>query len=533
VSSEALTLASEQTVWRPKVNPWAIGATVSMAAFVEVLDTSVANVALPYIAGGLGASYDDSTWVLTSYLAANAIVLPISGWLAEIIGRKRYFMLSLVVFTLSSLLCGLAPSLPLLLFFRAVQGVGGGGLQPMAQAILNDAFPPEKRGIAFALYGISAVLAPTVGPMLGGWITDNYSWRWIFFITLPVVFLAVYLTYTLVEDPPFLRRLKRGGIRVDYIGISMLALGVGSLQVLLDKGQEDDWLGSHFITTLAITAAVCLITLVIWEWFRKEPIIDVHMFKSFNFAAASLMMFMMGFMLFSTLVLIPEFLQTLMGYTAELAGLVLSGGGLVLLTMMPITGRLTSKIQARYLIAAGWLCLAMGLFYSAHQTDLFISFRFAMWLRITQVVGIGFLFVPITAAGYIGVPPEKGNSVSGIINFMRNIGGSIGTSLVTTLIVRRSQYHQQILVGHVTPDTPEFRSALHALSSEIARSGLRATDAHNQAIARFYGLVNQQARSLSYMDTFWILGVLCSVMFVLAFFLKRNDPGAGGDVAAG
>jgi len=533
MSSEALTLPSEQAVWRPKVSPWAIGATVSMAAFVEVLDTSVANVALPYIAGGLGASFDDSTWVLTSYLAANAIILPISGWLAEIIGRKRYFMLSLSVFTLSSLLCGLAPSLPALLFFRAVQGIGGGGLQPMAQAILNDAFPPEKRGVAFALYGISAVLAPTVGPMLGGWITYSYSWRWIFFMTLPVVVLALYLTYTLVEDPPFLRRLKRGGIRVDYIGISMLALGVGSLQVLLDKGQEDDWLGSHFITTLAITAAFCLITLVIWEWFRKEPIIDVRMFKSFNFAAANLMMFMMGFMLFSTLVLIPEFLQTLMGYTAELAGLVLSGGGVVLLAMMPVTGRLTSKIQAKYLIAAGWLSLAIGLFYSAHQTDLFISFRFAMWLRIAQVVGIGFLFVPITAAGYIGVPPEKGNSVSGIINFMRNIGGSIGTSLVTTLIVRRSQYHQQILVGHVTADTPAFRSALHRLSSEIAHSGLRAADAHNQAIARFYDLVNQQAHVLSYMDTFWILGAFCSLMFVLAFFLKRNDPGGSGSVAAG
>ena len=532
MSADALALPSEQ-VWRPKVNPWAIGATVSMAAFVEVLDTSVANVALPYIAGGLGASYDDSTWVLTSYLAANAIVLPISGWLAEIIGRKRYFMLSLLIFTVSSLLCGLAPSLPILLFFRAMQGIGGGGLQPMAQAILNDAFPPEKRGVAFALYGISAVLAPTVGPMLGGWITDSYSWRWIFFITLPVVLIALYFTYTLVEDPPFLPRLKRGGIRVDYIGISMLALGVGSLQVLLDKGQEDDWLGSHFIVTLAITASVCLVTLVLWEWFRKEPIIDVRMFKSFNFAAANLMMFMMGFMLFSTLVLIPEFLQTLMGYTAELAGLVLSGGGLVLLTMMPITGRLTSKIQARYLIAAGWLSLAVGLFYSAHKIDLSISFPFATWLRITQVIGIGFLFVPITAAGYIGVPPEKGNSISGIINFMRNIGGSIGTSLVTTLIARRSQYHQQILVGHITPDDPAFRSALHGLSSDIASSGLRATDAHNQAIARFYGLVNQQAHVLSYMDTFWILGAFCSLMFVLAFFLKKNDPGAGGQVAAG
>src|SRR5580692_10480547 len=520
MSVAILALPAEQVAWRPKVNPWAIAATVSMAAFIEVLDTSVANVALPYIAGGLGASYDDSTWVLTSYLAANAIVLPISGWLAGIIGRKRYFMTSLTIFTVSSLLCGLAPSLPLLLLFRAVQGIGGGGLQPMAQAILNDTFPPEQRGQAFAVYGITAVLAPTVGPMLGGWITDNYSWRWIFFITLPVVLLALYLTYTLVEDPPFLIHLKRGGIRVDYIGISMLALGVGSLQVVLDKGQEDDWFGSHFITTLAVTATVCLISLVIWEWFRKDPIVDVRMFKSFNFAAANLMMFMMGFMLFSTLVLIPEFLQTLMGYTAELAGLVLSGGGVILLVMMPITGRLTSKIQARHLIATGWLCLAVGLFYSAHHIDLFVSFGFATWL-------------PITAAGYIGIPPEKGNSVSGIINFMRNIGGSIGTSVVTTLIIRRSQYHQQILVGHTTVDTPTFRSAFRALSHAIAHSGLRDTDAHNQAIARFYGLVNQQARALSYMDTFWILGAFCSLMFVLAFFLKKNDPGAGGAVAAG
>lgn len=533
MSATALTLPAEQVVWRPKVNPWAIAATVSMAAFVEVLDTSVANVALPYIAGNLGASYDDSTWVLTSYLASNAIILPMSGWLAEIIGRRRYFMMSLLIFTVSSLLCGLAPSLPILLFFRAVQGVGGGGLQPMAQAILNDTFPPEQRGLAFAVYGITAVLAPTVGPMLGGWITDNYSWRWIFFITLPVVLLALYLTHRLVEDPPFLHRLKREGIRVDYFGISLLALGVGSLQVLLDKGQEEDWFGSHFITTLVITSAVCLTALVIWEWFREEPIVDVRMFKSFNFAAANLMMFMMGFMLFSTLVLIPEFLQTLMGYTAELAGLVLSGGGLVLLVMMPIVGRLSSKIQARWLIAAGWLCLAIGLFYCAHGIDLFVSFGFATWLRITQVIGIGFLFVPITAAGYIGVPLEKGNSVSGLVNFMRNIGGSIGTSVVTTLLVRRAQYHQQILVGHITPDSPAYRSALHALSSKIAHSGLRAADAHDQAIARFYGLVHQQAAVLSYMDIFWVLGALCSIMFVLAFFLKRNDPGAGGQVAAG
>jgi MFS transporter, DHA2 family, multidrug resistance protein len=533
MSAAAAGLPVTQEFSRPAVNPWLIGVTVSMAAFLEVLDTSVANVALPYIAGDLGASYDDSTWVLTSYLASNAIVLPVSGWLAEVFGRKRYFILSLIIFTASSLLCGFAPNLPLLLLFRALQGIGGGGLQPMAQAILNDTFPPEQRGAAFALYGISAVLAPTVGPMLGGWITDNYSWRWIFFIKLPVALLALYMTYALVREKPASARARNGGLRVDYIGISLLTLGVGSLQVVLDKGQEEDWFGSSFITTLALTASVCLVSLVVWEWFRRDPIIDVRMFKSFNFAAANLMMFMMGFMLFSTLVLIPEFLQTLLGYTAELAGLALFAGGVVLLVMMPIVGRLTSKIQARWLIATGWLCLAIGLFYCAHQIGLFVSFRFASWLRVVQVVGIGFLFVPITAAGYIGVPPEKGDSVSGIINFMRNIGGSIGTSVVTTMIARRAQYHQQILVAHVAPDSPVYRSAVHALSSTIAHSGLRKGDAHDQAVARFYALVHKQGGALSYMDIFWVLGMLCAVMFVLAFFLKKNDPGAGGDVAVG
>ena len=533
MSAAAQTWSAEQIVWRPTVNPWVIGVTVSMAAFLEVLDTSIANVALPYIAGNLGASYDDSTWVLTSYLAANAIVLPISGWLAEVIGRKRYFIASLVVFTVSSLLCGLAPSLPILLLFRAVQGIGGGGLQPMAQAILNDTFPPEKRGLAFALYGITAVLAPTVGPMLGGWITDNYSWRWIFFIKIPIAALALYLTYKLVDDPPFLRSVKRAGVRVDYIGIAMLSLGVGSLQILLDKGQEEDWFGSHFIVTLMVTAAVCLTALVIWEWFRKEPIIDVRLFKDFNFAAANVMMFMMGVLLFSTLVMIPEFLQTLMGYTAELAGLVLSASGFVLLLMMPVVGRLTTKIQSRYLIAAGWCALAIGLYYSAYRTDLLISFRFAMWLRVVQVVGIGFLFVPITMAGYIGVPAEKGNSVSGIINFMRNMGSSIGTSIVTTMLVRRSQYHQEVLVGHITPDTASFRQSLNALTRAIAHSGLNPHDARFQAIARLYAQVNRQAHTLAYLDTFWVLAVFSAVMFVLAFFLKKNAPGAGGQIAAG
>ncbi|MGB6232637.1 MAG: DHA2 family efflux MFS transporter permease subunit, partial [Candidatus Acidiferrales bacterium] len=286
-----------------------------MAAFMEVLDTSIANVALPYIAGSLGATNDQSTWVLTSYLVSNAIVLPISGWLAGRFGRKRFFMTCLVIFTASSLLCGIAPSLGAIILFRVLQGLGGGGLQPMAQGILADTFPPEKRGLAFALYGITTIIAPTIGPTLGGWITDNYTWRWIFFINLPVGILALFLVFRLVEDPPWAKRAAGARVKFDYIGVGLLALGVGALQVMLDKGQEDDWFGSHFILTLAILAAVGLISLVIWEWFQKSPIVDVHLFKNFNFLGANAMMFILGIMLFSSLVMMPQYLQTLMGYT--------------------------------------------------------------------------------------------------------------------------------------------------------------------------------------------------------------------------
>src|ERR1700757_4595431 len=449
---------------KPEVNPWLIAAAVMLATFMEVLDTSIANVALPYIAGSLAASNDQSTWVLTSYLVSNAIILPISGWLAGALGRKRFFMACLTVFTVSSLLCGLAPSLGLLLFFRVLQGAGGGGLQPMAQAILADTFPPQQRGLAFALYGITAIMAPTIGPTLGGWITFNYSWRWIFFINLPVGIITWFLVRRFVEDPPYLAKLKAAGAKLDYIGIAFLALGIGALQILLDRGQEDDWFGSHFITTLVVIATVCLISLAIWELYQKAPIIDVRMFKSFNFASSSLMMFMLGISLFSSLVLMPQFLQTLVGYTSQLAGLALSAGGFVLLMEMPMIGQLTTKVQARRLISFGWLALSIGMFYSTKRIDLQISFSAATWLRITQVIGLGFLFVPITLAAYIGIAPEKNNAVAGIINFMRNMGSSVGTSLVTTLIARRSQFHQLRLVEKARVDNPNFFQAAQGLS---------------------------------------------------------------------
>ena len=522
--------ATNEGPWRPKFNPWAIAVVVAMAAFMEILDTSIANVALPHIAGNLGASNDESTWVLTSYLVSNAIVLPISGWLASLFGRKRFFILCIILFTASSMLCGAAPSLGMLILFRVLQGAGGGGLQPMAQAILADIFPPHQRGLAFAVYGITAVTAPTIGPTLGGWITDNYTWRWIFYINLPVGLLAMFLAYRMVEDPPFLKRLSRSGVRIDYLGIALLSLGIGALQILLDKGQEEDWFGSRFIVTLACVAAVCLVSLVVWEWRHKEPIIDVHLFKYFSFATANLMMFMLGVIFFSSLVMMPQFLQTLLGYTAQSAGLVLSASGALLLFEMPFVGQLTTKVPAKYIVAFGWLALAVAMYYSTVHLDLLMSFRSAMWLRVAQSAGLGFLFVPITLIAYAGIPAERGNSVSGMVNFMRNIGSSVGTSMVTTLLARRAQFHQSVLSYHTTGFDPALQNQVAGLSRVLVHAGISAADARTHAYGMIYQELQGQAQTLAYIDTYKVLAIGASIMFLLAFIVRRNDPRGGGPV---
>jgi MFS transporter, DHA2 family, multidrug resistance protein len=519
--------------WRLEVNPWLIAIVVSMAAFMEVLDTSIANVALPYIAGGLAASNSQSTWVLTSYLAANAIVLPTSGWLAARFGRKHFFILCILLFTGSSVLCGSSPSLGVLILFRALQGVGGGGLQPMAQAILADTFPPQKRGMAFALYGITAVLAPTIGPTLGGWITYSYSWRWIFYINLPVGLLAAFLVLRMVEDPPYLKQRDNAGVRLDYIGLAFLAIGIGALQVVLDKGQEDDWFGSRMILWLSVTAAICLISLVVWEWLHRDPIMDLRMFRNFNFAASNLMMFMLGAVYFSSLVLMPQLLQTLMGYTSELAGLVLSASGAVLLISMPFVGQLSGRVPAKYLIAAGWLLIAGAMFYSTRLIDLDISFNVAMWLRVAQTLGMPLVWVPINVAAYIGIRREKSNDVSGMINFMRNIGSSVGTSMVTTVLARRSQFHQSKLIYHATRYDPAFQNQLNGLARQLVHSGTSPADAQTRAQGLIYQLLGGQSQMLSYLDAFMVLAVGAGMMFLVSFVIRRNDPRAGGKVAAG
>jgi len=520
-------MAEDAEIWKPKFNPWLIAVVVALAAFMEVLDTSIANVALPHIAGDLGASNDQSTWVLTSYLVSNAIVLPMSGWLAGLFGRKRFFLVCIFLFTLSSLLCGAAPSLAMLILFRVVQGVGGGGLQPMAQAILADSFPPQKRGLAFAVYGITAIMAPTIGPTLGGWITDNYSWRWIFYINLPVGLITLFLVMRTVADPPYLARNRKAGVRVDYLGIALLALGVGAFQVLLDKGQEDDWFGSRFIVTLIAISGISLLSLIFWELRSKAPIIDVRMFKSFNFALANLMMFILGVLLFSSLVMMPLFLQTLMGYTAQAAGLVLSGAGLILLFEMPFVGQLTTKISAKYIMAFGWLCLALGMYYSTRDLDLQISFWAASRLRVVQSFGLAFLFVPINLSAYIGVPLEKSNNVAGLVNFMRNIGSSVGTSMVTTILARRAQFHQSVLSYHATNYDPAFRNQLNGLSRQLVHAGASVPDARVQAYGRIYQSLLVQAQTLAYIDTFMVLAIAAGIMFLLAFIVRKNDPSGG------
>jgi MFS transporter, DHA2 family, multidrug resistance protein len=521
--------AAREELWQPKVNPWIIAGAVSLAAFMEVLDTSIANVALPHIAGGLAASNDESTWVLTSYLVSNAIVLPLSGWLVASLGRKRFFLICITFFTISSFLCGIAPSLGFLLLFRVMQGAFGGGLQPMAQSILGDSFAPEKRGLAFSLYGITTICAPAIGPTLGGWITDNYSWRWIFYINVPVGIVALLLVSQLVEDPPYIARLKARLSGFDFIGFSLLTLGVGALQIVLDKGQEDDWFGSHLITALVVIAAVGLVSLVIWEWFQKQPIVDVRLFKNFNVATTNLMFLMLGAALFSSTVLMPQLLQTLMGYTAQKAGMVLSAGALVVLVVLPMVGRLTTRFQARHIIAFGWFGLAVAMYISSKQVDLLMSFRSATLLRVWQYIPVAFLFVPLTLAGYVGLAPEKTNAAAGLMNFFRNMGQSVGTSAVTTLIARRSQYHQSVLAEYTA--SSRFHASITALTLRLTRAGVSAHTAQQQAMGRLYALVQSQAAVLSYVDVYWLLAMGSLIMFFASFLLKRNEPGKGAKVS--
>ncbi len=513
------------TGWTGGRNPWVIALVVTMATFMEVLDTSIANVSLPHIAGNLSVSQDESTWVLTSYLVSNAVVLPISGWLSTRVGRKRFYMSCVALFTVSSFLCGIAPTLGSLIFFRILQGIGGGGLGPSEQAILADTFPPAKRGMAMAVYGMAVVLAPAIGPTLGGFITDNFSWRWVFFINIPVGIASLILSNRVVTDPPHLKWAHAHASRsVDWWGLGLIAAGLGCLEFVLDKGQEDDWFHSSAIVGFSIVSAVSLVSFVFWELQHDNPIVDLKMFKQRSFAVANALMLVLGVALFGSTVLLPQYLQVLMGYTAQQSGMALSPGGFAVILLLPLVGRLVSKVDVRGLITIGFLSLSASLLYMAHKINLEMDFRTAVELRTIQMAGLAFLFVPIQTVSYAGVAPQKFNQVSGIMNLSRNMGGDIGIAFVTTLITRRSQTHQANLSAHTTAYNPAYMAKIDAMTRVFEQAGTATVDAARQATAAMYRQLVLQATQLAYLDALVALGVATALMVPLVWLAKRAAP---------
>ncbi|HEX2998788.1 MAG TPA: DHA2 family efflux MFS transporter permease subunit [Armatimonadota bacterium] len=498
-------------------SPGTVAMAVMLATFMEVLDTTVVNVSLPHIAGTLAAGVEESTWVLTSYLVSNAIVLPATGWLSSIFGRKRYYMASVAIFALSSLMCGLAPSLTALIVFRVLQGLGGGALQPISQAILLECYPRRHRGIGMAIFGIGVVFAPIIGPTLGGWLTDNYSWRWIFYINLPISVLSLVMAQIYVVDPPY---LQRGLISLDYIGLGLLALGIGTLQVVLDTGQRHDWFGTTWVAELAVVSAVSLIALVIWEWYTRNPVIDLSIFRIRNIAAGMFLIFMVGVALYASGVLQPLFVQTLLGYTAMLSGLVMSPGGFGTLFFMPIVGRIVGRVDPRPLITIGFLMAGMSLFMMSHF-NLQISFWQAAYPRIVLGVGLAFLFVPLSTVTFAFVPGEKTGTATGIFNLMRNIGGSFGIAGVQTLLATRQQFHQDRLVAFISPLSQGFQAWQQSTIAQLTAAGQPPLRAQAEAVAIANQTVLTQASLMAFVDAFWVSGVIMFGLIPLVFILRR------------
>ena len=506
--------------WHPKHNPWLIALTVTLATFMEVLDTSIANVALPHMAGTLGASQEEATWVLTSYLVSSAIVLPISGWLSTRFGRKRFYMTCVGLFTICSLLCGLAPTLPILILARILQGIGGGGLAPSEQAILADTFPVEQRGQAFALYGMAVVAAPAIGPTLGGWITDNFNWHWIFFINLPIGLISLFLSNRMVEDPPYLVQHRANANPIDTTGLALVAIGVGCLEFVLDKGQEKDWFGDRNITMTFLVAMITLAIFVWWEWRHPDPIVDLKLLKNRNFGTAVGFQFVLGMVLFSTTVLIPQFLQGLLGYTAERAGMALSAGALVLMVMMPVAGKLVSIMDARLMVSIGFLATSLGL-YNMTRLDLNVSFGHIVLWRVLQILGLSFIFIPISTLNYVGVPAGKNNQISSFSNFARNFGGSMGTALLTTFLVRTQQTHQSALAAHLIPGSFQYENYLTQTKNALMTAGQSASQAKAAATGYAYQQLLRQSSMLSYQNAFWVLSIVAAVLVPWPFIMRR------------
>ncbi|TIT00338.1 DHA2 family efflux MFS transporter permease subunit [Mesorhizobium sp.] len=530
MNGDAATNRSESRSAAGGRNPWLIAVVVSIATFMLVLDTSIANVALRNIAGSLAAGMDESTWVITTYLVANSVIIPVSGWLASVIGRKRYYMLCVATFTLASLLCGLAPNLELLILFRILQGLGGGGMAPSEQSILADTFPPEKRSQAFALYGIAVIVAPTVGPTIGGWLTDHFSWHWIFFINVPFGIMSLALVQWLVVEPDVLERERkerlRGGLKVDWVGFVLVATALGCLELFLDQGQRNDWFASSFIATTAVISAIAFLLLIPWEISRSDPIVDISLLFTRQFGSCFLVMMAVGAVLFSTTQIMPQLQQTTFAYTATLSGLSMMPGGIAMLMLMPVSGFAAGFVQPKYLIMMGMSVVTIALW---HMTSLTpdASFHFFAFARVFLMIGLPFLFIPISTAAYVGLPPQKTNQASALINVARNIGGSIGVSLSNTVIAQQSQLHQSNLVGHTEQSAPAYQQVLRQMTEFFAAQGSPMVEAKQQAIGWVGQLIARQATLLAYIDVFRYCAVATALFVPLALLLRSPKPQPG------
>jgi DHA2 family multidrug resistance protein len=504
----------------PAPNKWLVACTVMLPTFIEVMDTSVVNVSLPHIQGSLNAGQDEVTWVLTSYLVSNAIIIPITGWLASMFGRKRYLLFSILIFTASSLWSGATTSLPGIVLARVFQGLGGGGLQPLSQAILLESFPPSQHGIAMAFFGMGVVLAPVLGPVVGGWLTDHLTWRWVFYINLPVGLLAISLITLFIQDPAYIRRAKA---KIDTWGLFLLAAGLGCLQIVLDKGQREDWFSSDFIVVLSLVAAVSLIVFVFVELHTAHPVVDLRVLKYRSFSAGSVIMFAGFFALFGSIVLIPLYVQNLMGYTALLAGLILGPGGLAAFAAMPAAGILMSRgVHPRNLLIVGLVTVAIAL-WRMSEFNLEADFFAIALPRILQGFGLGLFFVPLSAATFAEVSREETGNASGIFNLLRNLGGSFGVAFSTTVLARRAQLHQFFLSENASPYNPAFRIPFQGISRFMHE---RQPDLANPkaALGALYAVVVRNAQMLAFNDTFWLLALLSAALVPVTFLLRRPKP---------
>jgi DHA2 family multidrug resistance protein len=511
----------------PVINPWLISVAVMFGTFMEVLDTTVVNVSLPHIAGSLSATVDEATWALTSYLVANAVVLPMTGWLANYFGRKRILLAAVMGFTTASALCGLSTSLPMLILFRIIQGATGGALQPISQAVMLEAFPPQDRGKAMGFWGLGIVVAPMLGPVLGGWLTDNYSWRWIFYINIPVGILCIIMTNLFIFDPSYIRRTSS---RVDYWGIGMLAVGIGALQVVLDKGQEADWFGSDFIRTLAAISAVCLVALVFWELHTAHPIVDLRALKERTYSTGVFLMTVLGFVLYGSLVLLPIWLQTLMGYPALQAGIAMAPRGMGSFIAMPIVGAILVRFDARKMLALGIVGASFTLFQLA-WLNLNAGYWDIFWPQFLQGIALSLLFVPLTTTTMDPIAKERMGNATSIFNLMRNIGGSTGIAVATTFQERRMQFEINTLGAHVTPYSEPARQMLRSARNAFMASGSDPYTATQQAYGAVFGNVQRHAAMLAFLETFRMLGIVFLLLLPLLLLMRRPSQRGGARMA--